>query len=86
MFYLPPLEFTLKGFIKDCKTDEPVVGAKLTLKGSDGTTVEGVSEADGSYKFTLNANTDYQILASKEKFLNGNAGESTKGLEENKEI
>ncbi len=86
MFYLPPLEFTLKGFIKDCKTDEPVVGAKLTLKGSDGTTVEGVSEADGSYKFTLNANTDYQILASKEKFLNGNAGESTKGLEENKEF
>lgn len=86
MFYLPPLEFTLKGFVKDCKTEEPIVGAKLTMKGSDGTTVEAISEADGSYKFMLNANTDYQILASKEKFLNGNAGESTKGLEENKEF
>ncbi|NSW45656.1 MAG: OmpA family protein [Bacteroidales bacterium] len=86
MFYLPPLQFTLKGFIKDCKTDEPIVGAKIILKGSDGTTVEGLSEADGSYKFNLNANTDYQVLASKEKYLNGNAGESTKGLEENKEF
>jgi peptidoglycan-associated lipoprotein len=86
MFYLPPLEFTVKGFIKDCKSEEPIVGAKLTLKGSDGSNLEGLSEADGSYKFTLNANTDYQILASKEKFLNGNAGESTKGLEENKEF
>lgn len=86
MFYLPPLEFTLKGFVKDCKTEEPIVGAKLIMKGSDGTTVEATSEADGSYKFTLNPNTDYQIIASKEKFLNGNAGESTKGLEENKEF
>lgn len=86
MFYLPPLEFTLKGFVKDCKTEEPIVGAKLTLKGSDGTTVEAISEADGSYKFTLNPNTDYQILALKEKYLNANAGESTKGLEENKEF
>ncbi len=86
MFYLPPLAFTMKGFIKDCKTDDPIPGAKLTLKGSDGTTIDGVSEADGSYQFKLNANTDYQLLASKEKFLNGNAGESTKGFEENKDF
>ncbi len=86
MFYLPPLEFTLKGFVKDCKTDEPIPGAKIVVKGSDGTTQEGLSEADGSYKFSLNANTDYQILVSKEKFLNANAGESTRGLEEDKEF
>jgi len=86
MFYLPPLQFTLKGFIKDCKTDDPIQGAKIVIKGSDGTTKELVSELDGSYKIDLSPNTDYQIFVSKEKYLNANAGESTKGLEENKEF
>ncbi|MBI5539155.1 MAG: OmpA family protein [Bacteroidia bacterium] len=85
-FYLPPLQFNISGLIKDCKTDELVIGAKVLLKGSDGTSVEMVSEADGSYKFKLNPNTDYQIFTSKEKFLSGNGGESTKGLEENKDF
>ncbi len=85
-FSLPPLQFTLSGIIKDCKGEEPVVGAKVILKGSDGTSLEVLSEADGSYKFSLNANTDYQITCSKEKYLSGNGGESTKGLEENKDF
>jgi peptidoglycan-associated lipoprotein len=85
-FSLPPLQFTLAGLIKDCKSEEPVVGAKVILKGSDGTSLETLSEADGSYKFNLNPNTDYQITCSKEKFLSGNGGESTKGLEENKDF
>ena len=85
-FYLPPLEFNLTGIIKDCKTDEIVVGAKVLLKGSDGTSLETLSEADGSYKFKLQPNTDYQISCSKEKFLSGNGGESTKGLEDNKDF
>jgi peptidoglycan-associated lipoprotein len=85
-FSLPPLQYNVAGFVKNCKTDEIVVGAKILLKGSDGTSVEVVSEADGSYKFVLTANTDYQLLASKEKYLNGNGGVSTKGLEENKDF
>jgi len=85
-FYLPQLEFIISGIVKDCKTEEIVTGAKITLKGSDGTLLDGLSEADGSYKFKLNPNTDYQILVSKENFLNGNGGESTKGFEENKEF
>lgn len=85
-FYLPPLEFVISGVVKDCKSEEIVTGAKITLKGSDGTALDGLSEADGSYKFKLNPNTDYQILVSKENFLNGNGGESTKGFEENKEF
>ena len=85
-FSLPPLQFNLSGIIKDCKTDEVVVGAKVVLKGSDGTSLEVLSEADGSYKFSLGANTDYQISCSKEKYLSGNGGESTKGLEDNKDF
>ena len=85
-FWLPPLQFTISGILKDCKTDEPVVGAKVLLKGSDGSSVEILSEADGSYKFSLTANTDYQLLSTKEKYLSGNGGESTKGLEENKDF
>lgn len=85
-FWLPPLNFTISGLVRDCKADEPVPGAKVVMKGSDGTSVEMLSEADGSYKFALNANTDYQITVTKEKYLSANGGESTKGLEEDKEF
>ena len=85
-FWLPPLQFTISGYILDQKTDDPIEGAKIILKGSDGTTSESISEADGSYKFKLKANTDYQILVSKKDYLNGKASVSTVGIEEDKDF
>lgn len=85
-FTLPPLKFTVKGVVKDEKTEKLLVGAKVELRGSDGTAVETVTAADGSYEFKLKPNVDYQLMSSFEKYLNGKAGESTKGIEEDKDF
>lgn len=85
-FSLPPLEFTIKGIVKDEKTEKPLVGAKVELRGGDGDVQEILTAADGSYEFKLKPNVDYQLMSSIEKYLNGKAGESTKGIEEDKDF
>jgi len=85
-FNLPPLAFTIKGLVKDGKTGKLLVGAKVELRGSDGSVKETVTAADGSYEFKLKPNVDYQLKSSMEKYLNGKAGESTKGIEEDKDF
>ncbi|MBN2667912.1 MAG: OmpA family protein [Bacteroidales bacterium] len=85
-FNLPPLQFTIKGVVKDEKTEIPLVGAKVELRGSDGTAEETITAADGSYEFKLKPNVDYQLLSKMEKYLNGKGGESTKGIEEDKDF
>ncbi len=90
-FYLPKLEFYVTGKIFDKKTNKTIVGAKITLKGSEAetkeiSTEEMLSEADGSYRFKLKPNTDYQIQVSAEKYLNGFGAVSTVGIEEDKEF
>ncbi len=85
-FYLPPLKFTVSGVIYDEKTEEPLKGVKITLKGSNGETKEAISEIDGSYKFELGANTDYQIQTKVNKYLNGKGSTSTKGIEVDKDF
>jgi len=85
-FYLPAIEFTLIGIVKDEKTEQIITGATVKLVGSDGSTVEAKSEADGSFKFKLNPQTDYMVEASKENYLAGKGKETTKGIEESKEF
>ncbi len=85
-FNLPPLQFTMKGLVKDDKTSKLLVGAKVELRGSDGSLQETVTSADGSYEFKLKPNVDYQLKSSMEKYLNGKAGESTKGIEDDKDF
>lgn len=90
-FYLPPVEFYISGIVYDKKTNKVLPGSKIILKGSEAntkeiTSLEMLAEADGSYRFKLNANTDYQIQASKEKYLNGFGAVSTVGIENDKEF
>lgn len=85
-FILPPLAFNLRGVVVDEKTDESINGAKIKLIGSDGTSREEISEADGSFLFKLKANTDYVLVTSKENYLHGKGKETTKGLEINKDF
>ncbi len=83
-FYLPPIEFIVSGVVMNEKTEAPLQGAKVTLKGSDGSTEEAITEIDGSYKFKLKPNADYQLQSTLDKYLNGNGSASTKGIEEDK--
>ena len=85
-FTLPPLKFTIKGIVIDAKTETPLVGAKVELRGADGDVQEVITAADGSYEFKLKPNVDYQLMSSVDKYLNGKAGESTKGIEDDKDF
>lgn len=83
-FILPPLQFEIKGIVKNEETNQVIPGATVKLVGSDGTTLEVLSEADGSFRFKLEPQTDYVVETAKEDYLKGKGKETTKGLEEDK--
>ena len=85
-FMLPPLRFSITGFVKNEKTEEVLPDATVKSIGSDGITLETKTSQDGSFKFMLNPGTDYVFLASKEGFLQGKERETTKGLNKSTEF
>jgi peptidoglycan-associated lipoprotein len=86
MFVLPPVKFSISGIVKNEKTNEPIVAAKLKSISSDGITVESETGKDGSFKFVLKPSTDYVFIASKDGFLQGKERETTKGKESSAEF
>lgn len=87
-FVLPPLLFTLQGVIKDVDTQAPIAGATVKLVGSDGSSVEVKSGANGGYEFAqngsaryVNPNTSYTVSAIAEKYLGDKGTFTTVGLE-----
>lgn len=88
-FYLPPLVFTLSGVIRDDSTKQIIVGAKVTLKGSDGTVVVDSSDATGTYHFgktqILEA-TSYELTVEKPKYFSTKGRETTVGLKNSKDL
>ncbi|MBN1118286.1 MAG: OmpA family protein [Bacteroidales bacterium] len=80
-FLLPPLRFSITGVVKNEKTDDPLVEASVKSIGSDGTTLETLTDDNGSFKFMLKPGTDYIFLAKKEGFLQGKERETTKSVE-----
>jgi len=85
-FVLPPLIFSVKGVIKDERTDKVISGAKVKSVGSDGITIETTTGEDGAFRFMLKPTTDYVFIASSKGYLNGKQRESTKGLETSQEF
>jgi peptidoglycan-associated lipoprotein len=76
-FALPALLHVTQGVVRDVDTKAPIAGAKVKLIGSDGSTVELTTDANGVYKFDKNGteqyvkpNVTYQIYASMDKFFN----------------
>ncbi len=85
-FMLPPLQFSITGYVKNEKTEEVLPDATVKSIGSDGITLDTKTSKDGSFKFMLNPGTDYVFLASKEGFLQGKERETTKGLNKSTEF
>lgn len=63
-FNLPPLVLFIEGVVKDANTKEILPNSKVTMTGSDGSSVEAVTDETGSFKFELAPNTTYQLQAS----------------------
>ncbi len=49
--HLPPILFTLTGVVRDNQTLQRIPGAKVVIKGSDGTVKETVTDEKGIYRF-----------------------------------
>jgi len=72
-FKLPPIIYALQGSIKDVACKKPIAGAIVKLIGTDGSSVEALTDAQGFYKFDekensdryIAENTSYTIVVSK---------------------
>lgn len=85
-FYLPPIVFNMIGQVNDDKTQKPIAQSIVKLVGSDGVITTSETGTDGSFKFMLNPNTDYVVIASKKGYLNNKAKETTRGLNQSKDF
>jgi peptidoglycan-associated lipoprotein len=61
-FKLPPVIYTLQGTVKDVDCKDPIAGATVKLIGTDGSSVETLTDAQGFYKFEEKENGDRYIL------------------------
>ena len=85
-FVLPPLEFSVKGVVRDERNDQILPGSTVKSVGSDGITVETTTDDEGSFRFMLKPVTDYVFVASQPGYLNGKERESTRGLDQSREF
>ncbi|MFA5647159.1 MAG: OmpA family protein [Bacteroidales bacterium] len=86
LFSMPEINFNMIGKVVDNKTSKSLANASVQLVGSDGLIANSKTDASGSFRFMLNPNTDYVLIASREGYLNGKGRETTRGLAESKEF
>jgi len=77
---IPPV-FAVEGTITNATTGEPLPGARVILRHM-GTSAELIAEADasGKFRFALEANTPYQVIAEADSMLAQSTTASTVGL------
>ncbi len=80
-FSLPAIKIVLKGIVKDAESGNILNGAKVSLVGSDGNSMDRVTSKNGSFRFDLDSETDYLITSIMEGYLKGKAEETTSGIE-----
>lgn len=92
-FYLPPKLFSLEGIVKDVETEKPLANAKIKLVGTDGSSAEATTDANGNFAFIengadryINENTSYSLMVSKEKYLIAKGKETTVGIDESRKF
>lgn len=88
-FVNPPVLFTLSGVVKDDNTLQFIPGAIVKLTGSNGTSVESRTDAQGRYSFNkaqVKPNTTYELICLKPNYFNKKAKETTVGLESSKDF
>lgn len=86
-FVLKKLQISFKGVVTHSKDLHIITGAKVQLKGSDGSTRDATTDNTGSYLFKdLEPLTSYEIIVSKKDFLKKKKTETTYGLEESGEL
>lgn len=88
-FIIPPVYFTLEGYITDDMTLQPVEAANVSIVGTDGRTATYNTDSKGRYTFNKNQilpNTTYEILVTKKDYFNEKATETTVGIESSRDL
>ncbi len=91
-FYVPPKVFSLEGVVKDVVTGEIIANASIKLIGTDGSSAEATTDAEGRFFFKengpdtryINEETSYNLVVSKKDYLNAKGNETTIDLEVSK--
>ena len=85
-FSIVKLHYSIKGKVLNEMTNEPIPQATVGLIGSDGTSMEAVTDNEGNYTFQLNPQTNYVLLAMHKEFLNSKYKISTYGRKDDKDF
>ncbi len=81
--FIPP-SFTLSGNITDIKTGDFLIGSSVKLVGDDSTAIEFIIGENGNYQFELNTLTSYDIVVSKNGYLDKDFSITTVGEKSDK--
>lgn len=84
-FIVPPIEFTISGKITDETTLQLISGVVVKLTGTDGSTLQAITNYKGEYNFMasqIKAETTYDIHVEKDGYFNVAGKETTVGLTE----
>ena len=77
----PKIILAVKGIVTDRKTGKPISGANVTLYMNNQSLVAAQNvKSDGVFLFELAKESDYNLVAKKEKFDTGTKLISTKGI------
>ncbi|MCD6113540.1 MAG: OmpA family protein [Bacteroidales bacterium] len=88
-FVNPPLLYSISGTVKDNRTLQFVTGAKVTLVGSDGSSIQTNTSTVGTFTFNKNQvfpNTTYELTISKDNYFNIVSKITTVGLEHSEDF
>ncbi|RYF25582.1 MAG: flagellar motor protein MotB [Flavobacteriales bacterium] len=80
------LAFRLEGKVFNKETNLPLANAVVSLKKIDGTPLQVNTDETGSFKFNLDENAVYDLLADKTNFRNATDKVATTGLENSQVI
>jgi peptidoglycan-associated lipoprotein len=81
-FELPILEFMLEGRVME--KDDPIPDANIRIIGDNGTNAKIRVKKDGSFRYKLDKNASYIMLASARGYLNQRNNLSTVGIDKSK--
>lgn len=76
----------LNGMAFNKETNTPLANAVVAIKGNNGTPIKVQTNDDGSFKFDLEENADYDLIADKTHFRSATTSFTTKGLTDTKPI
>ena len=88
-FVVEPVVFTLEGLVKDESTLQPIAGALVEMKVSDGSQHKSNTSERGRYFFNQNQvkpNRNFDLSVSKEGYFTKTGSISTIGLESSKDL